>query len=209
MTYPRYLRDRARELRIQKHLSIDELAERLALPKTTIYYWVRDLPLGRERRESPQHGTAAMQRKYRRLRDGAYQQGWAEYDELVLQPTFRDFVVLYIAERYKRSRNRVAIGNSDACAVALSVSWLRRFAERPLRYAVQYHVDQKLDELRQFWGTTLDVDEASIQLQRKSNSGQLVGRRWRSRHGVLTVTADETLLRAKLQAWMDRVRGDW
>jgi hypothetical protein len=40
------LRDRARELRIQKHLSIEELAERLALPKTTIYYWVKDVPLG-------------------------------------------------------------------------------------------------------------------------------------------------------------------
>ena len=67
MTYPRHLRDRARELRTHKHLSVDELAERMALPKTTIYHWVRDLPLGRERRESPQRGTAAMQRKYRRL----------------------------------------------------------------------------------------------------------------------------------------------
>jgi hypothetical protein len=35
-----------------------------------------------------------MQRKYRRLRDAAYKQGWTEYDELQLVPTFRDFVVL-------------------------------------------------------------------------------------------------------------------
>ena len=48
MAYPADLRKRARELRIQKHLSVDELAERLALPRTTIYYWVGDLPLGRE-----------------------------------------------------------------------------------------------------------------------------------------------------------------
>jgi hypothetical protein len=77
MAYPDYLRQRARELRITKHLSIDELAERLALPKTTVYYWVKDLPLGRARRESPRQGTQAMQRKYRRLRESAYAQGRA------------------------------------------------------------------------------------------------------------------------------------
>src|ERR1700704_3667552 len=113
MAYPAYLRARARELRITKHLSLNELTERLALPKTTVYYWIKDLPLGRERRESPQNGTRSMQAKYRRLREAAYEQGRAEFDELIKQPTFRDFVVLYIAEGYKRSRNTASICNSD------------------------------------------------------------------------------------------------
>ena len=56
MAYPAYVREKARKLRVEKRLSIDEIAERLALPKTTIYYWVRDLPLGRERRANPGHG---------------------------------------------------------------------------------------------------------------------------------------------------------
>jgi hypothetical protein len=209
MAYPAYLRARARELRVTKHLSLNELAERLALPKTTVYYWIKDLPLGRDRRESPQNGTRSMQAKYRRLREEAYEQGRAEYDDLIRQPTFRDFVVLYIAEGYKRNRNRIAIGNSDECAVAMATSWLRRFAAKPLVYALQYHADQDLDELRAFWGETLAIDGSTIRLQRKSNSGQLVGRIWRSQHGVLTVTANDTLLRARLQAWIDRVRADW
>jgi hypothetical protein len=209
MGYPAYVRERARELRITKQLSIDELAERLALPKTTIYYWVRDLPLQRARREAPQNGTKAMQRKYRRLREAAYKQGRAEYDELVLLPTFRDFVVLYIAEGYKRNRNRVAIGNSDERIVAMSTSWLRRFSRNPLRYAVQYHADHDIDRLCAFWGVTLQIDGADIRPQRKSNSGKLGGRNWRCAHGVLTVTVGDTLLRARLQAWMDRVWRDW
>jgi transposase len=45
MAYPAYVREKARKLRVEKHLSIDEIAERLVLPKTTIYGWVRDLPL--------------------------------------------------------------------------------------------------------------------------------------------------------------------
>lgn len=43
--HPSYLREKARALRIAKKLTIDELAERLALPRTTVYYWVRDLPI--------------------------------------------------------------------------------------------------------------------------------------------------------------------
>ena len=59
MAYPPYARARARELRIKNHLSLDELADHLALPKTTIYYWIKDLPLGRDRRESPHNGDAS------------------------------------------------------------------------------------------------------------------------------------------------------
>lgn len=106
MTYPAYLRERARELRTKKQLSLDEIAERLALPKTTVYYWISDLPLGRARRENGHPGNVAMQVKYRRLREEAYARGLAEYDELMSLPSFRDFLVLYIAEGYKRSRGK-------------------------------------------------------------------------------------------------------
>jgi hypothetical protein len=209
MAHPAYLRARARELRLTKHLSLDELVARLALPKTTIYYWIKDLPLGRERRESPHNGTRAMQAKYRRLREAAYEQGRAEYHELLRTPTFRDFVVLYVAEGYKRNRNRVSIANSDPRMVEMAAGWLRRLSPKPLCYAVQYHADQDLEKLRAFWGSRLEIDGSAIRLQRKSNSGNLGGRMWRSEHGVLTVCVNDTALRARLQAWIDRVRDDW
>jgi hypothetical protein len=88
MACPADLRAKARELRLTKHLSLDEIAEHLSLPKTTVYYWIKDLPLGRERRESPHNGTRAMQAKYRRLRTAAYEQGRVEYDELLGLSTF-------------------------------------------------------------------------------------------------------------------------
>jgi hypothetical protein len=211
MAYPAYLRERARELRITKKLTLDELAERLALPKTTVYYWIKDLPLGRPRRASAgqRKGNRAMQEKWRRLREDAYERGWLEYDELVRLPTFRDFVVLYIAEGCKRNRNRVSIGNSDDRVVAMAAGWLRWFSIKPIRCSIQYHADQSLDALRSFWGDVLGIDGSTIALQRKSNSGELTGRTWRSEHDVLTVTAHDTLLRSRLQAWIDRIREDW
>jgi transcriptional regulator with XRE-family HTH domain len=211
MTHPVYLRDCARRLRIEQQLTLDEIAERLALKRGTVWSWISDLPLDRPRRATAGAalGNAAMQAKYRKLREDAYAQGLAEFDTLCAKPTFRDFVVLYIAEGSKRDRNVVAVGNSDPRVVSLCARWLNELATRPPTYAVQYHADQDLDELRGFWGALLGVAPASVAMQRKSNSRQLAGRSWRCEHGVLTVRACDTLLRARLQAWIDRTKECW
>jgi hypothetical protein len=150
-----------------------------------------------------------MQRKYRLLREEAYKQGLCEFDELAADPTFRDFVCLYIAEGYKRNRNVVSICNSDPAVMRVATRWIRRLTDKQLRFSIQYHADQDLDELRDFWGRTLDIAPDVIKLQRKSNSNQLTGRSWRSRHGVLNAFVHDTMLRARMQAWTDRLRGDW
>jgi transposase-like protein len=211
VAYPDYIREKARELRLERRLSIVEIAERLGLPKTTIFYWVRDIPLQRPRRANPgqRRGNRRMRRKYRELREAAYEEGRAEFAQLATVPTFTDFVCLYIAEGYKRQRNTVAIGNSDAMVVALSARWIRRFSRNPVRFFLQYHADQDIDRLRAFWGETVGVEPAEIGLQRKSNSNQLRRRSWRSRHGVVTVRACDTLFRARLQAWMDCLQETW
>jgi hypothetical protein len=125
------------------------------------------------------------------------------------EPTFRDFVCMYVGEGSKRDRNRVAIGNSDPRVVLLAARWLRELSRNPVRFALQYHADQDPSELREFWGRTLEIDPASVSLQRKSNSGRLGGRGWRSRYGVLTVQTGDTQLRARLQGWMDRLQAQW
>jgi hypothetical protein len=211
IAYPRYLRDRACELRTEKHLSLIEIADRLALPKTTVYYWIKDLPLGRLRRTTrgQRMGNRGMRKKYRLLREAAYNQGLIEYDDLVKVTTLRDFVVLYIAEGRKRGRNTVDICNSDPRIMAVSAGWLTLLTAKRLNYSIQFHADQNLDELRSFWGEVLGIDGATIRFQRKSNSGQLSGRSWRSAHGVLAIRVFDTYLRSRLQAWMDRVRQDW
>ena len=74
----------------------------------------------------------------------------------------------------------------------LATYWLRRFTRNKVAFRVQYHADQDLDALQWFWATHLGVSSEEIQFQRKSNSGQLNGRTWRSVHGVLTVATYDT-----------------
>lgn len=193
-------------------MTIDDLAERLSLSRSTIYYWVRDLPIPavtENRSAAQRRGTLAMQRRYALRREEAYRQGVAEFGERSRDPEFRDFVCLYIAEGTKRGRNSVALCNSDPSVIKLANRWMSLLSRRPVRYQVQYHEDQRLSELQTFWSIQVGVPPEAIKLQRKSNRSQLRKRTWRSRYGVLTVRTSDTLFRARLQAWMDLLRTSW
>lgn len=211
MTYPAYVREKARTLRLEKHLSIDEIADRLSLSKSTVYHWVWDLPLGRPRRWSPaqRRGTRRMQHKYALRRAASYLRGRIEFADLIEEPTFRDFLCLYLAEGSKRARNTVAVCNSDPRIVVLCAGWIRRFTANKVRYSIQYHADQDLEQLRRYWAAQLAVRPEDIRLQRKSNSGRLKGRTWRSQYGVLTVSVGDTLLRARLEGWLHSLQDQW
>jgi excisionase family DNA binding protein len=215
MTHPSYLREHARRLRAEKRLTIDELAERLALSRSTVYHWVKDMPIpgsgpgGGFSSAGQRKGTLAMKRKYRLLREAAYREGVLSYPTLCEDPTFRDFVCLYIGEGRKRDRNRVALGNSDPLVMLHATRWVRRLTDREPVFWLQYHADQQPDQLVRFWSELLEAPADDVRLQRKSNSNQLTGRIWRSRYGVLSVSVCDTYLRARLQAWIDLTQQAW
>ena len=217
MAYPDYIREKARQMRSERRLALTEISERLAIPKTTIWYWIRDIelvPPGRAL-QTPARQAARLRAARANLeraalaRRNAYARGQLEFPDLVLEPTFRDFVCMYIGEGYRRNRNRVALGNSNPAVVRLANRWIGRFALNPVTYGLQYHADHDPDYLTRFWAVELGADESLIRIQRKSNSGQLTGRTWRSKWGVLTVGANDTQLRSRLEAWMHCVYDDW
>src|SRR5438477_8022981 len=81
MAHAPHLREKARALRAQRKLTIDELAERLALSRSTFYYWVRDMPIpgsgsgGGWPESAHRRAGRAIKRKYRLLREAAYEEG--------------------------------------------------------------------------------------------------------------------------------------
>lgn len=222
ITYPAYIRDKARQMRSERRLTIDQIAARLAISRSTVFHWVSDIEIPRKEFdergggsftpraiEARRRGTLKMQATYAARREAAYELGRSEFAELSTDPMFAQFLCLYVAEGYKRCRNRVSLGNSDPQVVLVADVWIRRFARRKMSYRLQFHADQDLGELKKFWGEVLAIEPASIRTPRKSNSNQLSGRTWRSVHGVLSVGSNDTLLRARLQGWIDELRLTW
>jgi hypothetical protein len=205
----------ARTLRVEQQLTVDQLAKRLALPRSTIYYWVRDLPsrsagAGRlvpasRRRRAP----SVTRRIPRSLCEAAYEEGLSSFEELAAQPTFRDFVCVYISRGYKRDRTRVALSDSDPAVMRLVNRWILRLTDKSPFLAIQYLPEQSLTELRCFWGETVGADARTIRVRGTSIDEPEMEPSEPSRHGVLTITVEDTLLRARLQAWMRRTRESW
>jgi hypothetical protein len=162
MTHPSYLRAKARRLRTERGLSLDEITARLALPKSTVWYWIKDLPDPASRHgETPGRRRAraaaarANQARCKAIRNAAYEQGWDEFAALDAEPGFRDFVCMYIGEGFKRNRNRVSIANSDPRVIVLADRWIRQFTRHKVVYSFQYHADQDPERLIRFGPSTL------------------------------------------------------
>jgi AcrR family transcriptional regulator len=204
-----HLRAKAVELRRDHRLSLDEIVERLGLSRTTVYYWIKDIPLGRSKRLNHIRASEVNRENARLKRDAAYQQGLEELPALLQTPTFRDFVVLYMAEGYRRDRNMVSIANSNPNIIKVGYHWIKRLGRNKIHYSVQIHTDNDEEEIKAFWADILTIPSESIKIIRKSNSGQLSGRQWRSLHGVFTVTMGDTYFRSRLQAWMDKIQEEW
>jgi AcrR family transcriptional regulator len=134
------MREKARQLRREEDLTIDEIAGRLGVSRTTVYFWVGDMPRPARclRRKGPGHarGNAAMQAKYRRLREEAYKEGLAGFASMAQKKGFIEFVTLFIAEGYKRNRNVVSVSNSDPAVIAIADRWIRQLSRNKLTYWV-------------------------------------------------------------------------
>ena len=150
-----------------------------------------------------------MRAYYKALRKESYELGYWEFPRLIPEPTFRDFVGMYIAEGYKRNRNAVSLGNSEPAVIRLANHWICWFARNPVTYRVHHHADQDRGKLAAFWADQLGVSARRIRFQRKSNSGQLSTRVWRCKYGVMAVRASDTAFRARLQGWIDRLQEEW
>ena len=81
MTHPLFLRQKVRAIRLEEQLTIDQIAARLGLSRSTIYHWVRDMPItesgsgGAWPDAARRKGNKVMQSKYRALREAAYREG--------------------------------------------------------------------------------------------------------------------------------------
>jgi hypothetical protein len=206
----------ARLLRVERQLTVDQLAARLALPRSTVYYWVRDLPLhggtDEARPSQAREEAGEVTGEAEALHPGqasAFEQGLSSFDDLASQPTFREFVCLYILEGYKRDRTRVAVANGDPVVMRLANRWIWRLTDRSPSLSIACKPDQSIGELRRFWVETIGEAAGAIQGRRSREVEPL--HQWGPApvHGVLTIAVEDRLLRARMQAWMCRLREGW
>lgn len=214
-----YLREEACRLRTEERWSLTEITEELKLSKGTIYYWIKDLPLTVEEQnqrklksqspEAAKKASLAMEAKCRSQREAAYGAGREEFMTLDKDPIFRQFITLYIVEGYKRGRNAVTICNTDPRVIKFTLSWFQRLVKDPsrIRFRLLYYPDHNEKEIAQWWTDYLSINVEEITCALKSTDRSPEYRR--AVHSIFRLHISDTLLRSRLQAWIDLTHAGW
>ena len=221
MRYSSQAKERAIHL-WKEGYTLSQIAARLSVPKTTIHYWVRaiivksEIPAARQferiekMRAQQRAATAANVAKCAARRQQAYEAAIEKAQQLLADQHIRDFVVLYLAEGFRKDRNVVAISNSNPRIIEFSYNCMRELATNLHFYlSFQYHADQDPEALKLFWSSLLQIRPEQIKPVPKTNSGHLKHRRFACEYGIFQVKVCDTRFRAELQALMDVLQEQW
>lgn len=205
------LKMKARQLR-RSGAFLDEIVEALddTVGRSTIFLWVRDVPFKKAdaRKRGHEAASQAAQKKYAVLRQQAYD---ATDLRLLEDPIVRDFIVMYLAEGYRRNRHSVQICNSNPNIMRLSVMALcklgrKQFTNSSIR--LMLYPDHHDGVERRFWAKEVGLRPKQINIWRPHQK-QYKSKYRRSEHGIMYLAVSDTSLRARLQALMDAVQASW
>lgn len=170
-------REKALELRNKEQLGYGEIAKRLGVPKSTLSYWLKDLPLSPKRvlelrRAAWGRGEASRERFRQTMRAkrqateaGVYKQKVRLFKRLHWQTLFVAGLMLYLAEGEKKSSSVISLANTDPSVIRFFAWWLIEFlGYRKSRMRAQLHLYQTMHiaKERKFWLKQLGFTSAQL-----------------------------------------------
>ena len=159
-------RERAITLRLKERLGYGEIAKRLNVPKSTLSYWLKDLPLSPERvtelrRQAWSRGEASREQFRQTMRAKRatkekllYQTIQKQFKKVSRQSYFVAGLMLYLAEGEKKSREAISLANTDPAIISFFIRWCQEFLAVPIeKMHAQLHLYETMDITRErtFW----------------------------------------------------------
>lgn len=162
-------RERARVFR-GKGMSLNEIVDRLAMPKSTIRYWCRDIALSRKQQRSlyqkQRLGGIMAAEKIRQNRILLTKQILEKAKQEIGKISYRDLWIagtaLYWAEGYRKGDGEFGFTNSDPRMAQLIIRWLRETCHVPksnihLRICINAVHKNRINNIQKFWSQTLNI----------------------------------------------------
>lgn len=205
-----HLKLKAIELRNQGK-SLDDICRMLDKSKTTVYYWIKELDVGidfkhtEKKIQALNNGARVYSNKCKELRDVEYQKGLTDD----IKDDVRDFVILYLCEGYRKTKNIVQITNSNVNIIKLSAKVMRKLTDKKIEYNLNFYDDHDELELKNYWAKELSIGQDEIKCWIKNGQGNLRGRNNVSKYGTMQIRLCNTLLKSKIDGWMDNIQNKW
>lgn len=212
MAYKKEVIELSRKMR-NEGASLGRIVQAVGASKATVYSWIKDMPIpiidgenirDKARRENGLNSKGRdTQWKWREKREVAYSKGWEEADKILKDENLRDFVCIYIGEGHRRSKNSVAVTNTDPVIISLCERYLRRYSNKKLAVRL-WCEESEFPELSRFWSEHLGIPLGEVRFQEKKQ----VSKR-RAKYGIVSVCVNDTAFRNRLQGWIDKVKSNW
>lgn len=161
-------REKARALRAQGK-SYTEIKTHLAVSKSTLSGWLRDMPLTRAQMRrlrdiNPrriEHFRATMRMKKEVRQQQAYMKAKKDIGKLSRRELFIVGLYLYWAEGTKLAPGRVAITNTDPSVMKAFLDWceLMQIPHHKLRVKLHLYEDMNVAKETRFWSRSLAIPQ--------------------------------------------------
>lgn len=171
------LREQAVSLRVEKEWSYTQIREKLSIPKSTLSYWLRDLPLSEKRitelrKKSWLKGEASRERYRNTMREkkeekrrNIYKEESYKFKEINDQSYYVAGLMLYLAEGSKTKDSQINIANTDPEIISFFIRWLSKFFHiNKSHIKIQLHLYKSMNIANEenFWKNTLRIKEDQL-----------------------------------------------
>lgn len=159
------LREQAISLRKQE-FSYSEIKKRLNVSKSTLSYWLRDLPLSKEkilelRRSGWSKGEASREKYRATMRERkdekarlVYEEHKKKFSNISDESIFIAGLMLYLGEGSKKKDSTLAIANTDPNTITFFIGWLEKYLDvSRSEIRIQLHLYENMDTEREqkYW----------------------------------------------------------
>lgn len=171
------LRQLAVNLRKEKELSYSEIKKQLGIPKSTLSYWLKEMPLSEQRirhlkKVGYENGEAGRE-KYRntmRLKrenedDRVYQYYLKKLSNVSESALFVAGLMLYLGEGDKKNNTRIVLANTDFNIIQFFIKWLIQFMKvekDQIRVQLHLYEDMDIEKVTKIWQDRLGIDDSQF-----------------------------------------------
>lgn len=207
-------REKAVQMRVKEQLSYSRIAKKLGVPKSTLSYWLKDLPLSEKRitelrRVSWRKGEASRERFRNTMRKKkeekakqvfeCYQKRFSKISD---EAYFTAGLALYMGEGDKKNTARIGLVNTNPQIISFFVQWLSRFFSAPrekIRIQLNLYPNMKIAQEELFWRKILGFGKEQFYKSsiRKIRPGSF-SYKDSSRHGTCGVYFNSTQKKTEL-----------
>ena len=151
-------------------LSYGEIMDLIPVKKSTLATWCREVKLTEVQYAAIRDRTGSVagiprdtNRKRREELEHIRSNARTEVPTLVTDSFWVAGAILYWAEGAK-TRNHLALNNTDPRALRLFIAWLRRYVDRDAEFSMQLHLHEGNDEsaAKRYWRRETGLDDANF-----------------------------------------------